>query len=191
MTSVSNSAIASLIRTGILDSPNPGNSITMAPMRANTSMKAAASAGSSEISIRMIYAQCGGFDIRIQDNSASTANDSRRYPHHVAVQRVRHERQRQQQGNEDRQDFGHEHQRLFLDLRQRLKQRHHNADDKADDHQRRRHHDDGPDRIARHVEGFSTGHDMYSVRVTPHSGMVRRTRPGISRFRVRASRAPE
>jgi len=35
---------------------SPGNSITMAPMRANTSMKAAASAGSSEISMRMIDA---------------------------------------------------------------------------------------------------------------------------------------
>jgi hypothetical protein len=30
----------------------------MAPMRANTSMKAAASAGSSEISMRMIHAYC-------------------------------------------------------------------------------------------------------------------------------------
>src|SRR3978361_1453615 len=53
MISVSASAIASLMRTGMLVSPNPGNSITIAPMRANTSMKAAASAGSNEISMRM------------------------------------------------------------------------------------------------------------------------------------------
>src|SRR3954447_130938 len=147
MISVSASAIASLMRTGMLVSPNPGNSITIAPMRANTSMKAAASAGSSEMSIRMIQPHC-----------ASPADDSRRYPHHVALQRIRHERQRQQQRHENRQDLRHEDQRLLLDLRQRLDQRHHDADDKADDHQRRRHHHDGPDRIARDVEGFSAGH---------------------------------
>jgi hypothetical protein len=56
MINVNNSAIASLMRTGMLDSPNPGNSITMAPTRANTSMKAAASAGSSEISMRISHA---------------------------------------------------------------------------------------------------------------------------------------
>src|SRR5271169_6301434 len=53
MISVNRSAIASLIRTGMLASPSPGNSITIAPTRANTSMKAAASAGSNEISIRI------------------------------------------------------------------------------------------------------------------------------------------
>ena len=41
------------MRTGILTSPNPGSSITIAPMRANTSMKVAASAGRNEISTRM------------------------------------------------------------------------------------------------------------------------------------------
>src|ERR1044072_2543109 len=111
MISVSVNAIASLMRTGMLVSPNPGNSITIAPMRANTSMKAAASAGSSEMSIRMIQPHC-----------ASPPDDSRRNPHHVAVQRIRHERQRQQQGDEDRKDLGHEDQRLFLDLGQRLDQ---------------------------------------------------------------------
>src|SRR6266403_4043804 len=148
MISVSASAIPSLMRTGILVSPTPGNSITSAPMRANTSMKAAASAGSSEMSIRMIQPHC-----------ASPADDSRRDPHHVALQRVGHERQRQQKRHENRQYFRHEDQRLLLDLRQRLEQRHHHADDEADDHQRRRHHHDGPDRIARDVEGFSAGHD--------------------------------
>src|SRR6202000_602058 len=56
MISVRSSAIESLMRTGILDSPNPGSSITMAPTRANTSMKAAASAGRSEISMRIYRA---------------------------------------------------------------------------------------------------------------------------------------
>src|SRR6059058_5548661 len=111
MISVSASAIASLMRTGILVSPNPGNSITIAPMRANTSMKAAASAGSSEISIRMMEPQC-----------ASAADDSRRDPHHVTVQCIRHERQRQQQGHENGENFRHENQGLLLDLRQRLHQ---------------------------------------------------------------------
>src|SRR3954468_23777774 len=105
MISVSASAIASLMRTGILVSPKPGSSITIAPMRANASMKAAASEGSSEMSIRMIEPHC-----------ASPADDSRRDPHHVAVQRVGHERQGQQQRHEDRKDFRHEDQRLLLDL---------------------------------------------------------------------------
>ena len=60
----------------MLDS-SPGSSITIAPMRANTSMKAAARAGSKETSRRMAH-------------SASTADDSRRQPHHVGVQRIRH-----------------------------------------------------------------------------------------------------
>src|SRR5712691_7661881 len=98
MTSVSTSAIDSLMRTGMLLSPRPGISITMAPMRANASMKAAASAGRKEMSMRMSYI------------FASSADDSRRDPHHVGVQRVRHERQRQQQRHEDREDLRHEHQ---------------------------------------------------------------------------------
>ena len=32
------------------------------------------------------------------------------------------------------------------------------ADDEADHHQRRGHHHDGPDRVARDVEGFGAGH---------------------------------
>src|SRR5882757_9327895 len=154
MISVSTSAADSLMRIGMLDSPSPGNSITIAPMRANTSMKVAASTGRSDTSMRMTQ-------------FASAADDSRRYPHHVTVQRVRHERQRQYQRHEDREDLRHEHQRLFLDLGQRLKQRHHDADHEADDHQGRRHHDDGPDRIPRHVEGFSTGHFQIPVSSLP------------------------
>src|SRR5882757_7287417 len=111
MISVSERAIASLMRTGLLVSPKPGNSITLAPMRANTRMKAAARAGSSEMSIRMIQPHC-----------ASPADDSRRDPHHVALQCVGHKWQRQQQRHENRQDLRHEDQRLFLDLRQRLDQ---------------------------------------------------------------------
>src|ERR1700758_3587179 len=53
MISASRSATASLMRTGMLVSPNPGSSITMAPTRANTSMKDAASTGRSEISMRI------------------------------------------------------------------------------------------------------------------------------------------
>src|SRR6267378_2675339 len=165
MISVSASAMASLIRTGRLVSPNPGNSITIAPMRANTSMKAAASAGSSEMSIRMIQPHC-----------ASPADDSRRDPHHVALQRVGHERQRQQKRHENREYLRHEDQRLLLNLRQRLDQRYHLADDEADDHQRRRHHHDGPDRIARDVESFSTGHFKSLIHVILRSAPWRASR---------------
>src|SRR6516162_7943846 len=122
MISVSSKAMASLMRTGMSDSPSPGISITIAPMRANTSMKAAASAGRNEISRRMTHC-------------ASAADDSRRYPHHVRVKRIRHERQREQQRHEDRKDLRHEHQRLLLDLRQRLEQRHHDADHETNHHQ--------------------------------------------------------
>src|SRR5947208_2484939 len=147
MISVNVSAIASLTRTGMLTSPSPGNSITIAPMRANTSMKAAARAGRSETSMRMVVEDC-----------ASATDDSRRYPQHMAVQRVRHERQRQYQGDENRQDFRHEYQRLLLNLGKRLHQRHRHADHQTDRHQRRRHQHNGPDRIAGNVERFSTGH---------------------------------
>src|SRR4029079_18749648 len=138
MINVSTTAMASLMRTGILDSPNPGNSMTIAPMRANTSMKVAASAGSSEISTRISHIPRGGFAIRttISANTpqtnckyranhrqcASTADDSRRQPHHVGVPRGRHERERKQERHEDRQNFRNEHQRLLLDLRERLEQ---------------------------------------------------------------------
>ena len=40
-------------RTGTLSSPSPGSSITIVPMRANTSMKVAANAGRKETSIFM------------------------------------------------------------------------------------------------------------------------------------------
>src|ERR1700742_768110 len=134
MISVSRSAIESLMRTGMLASPSPGNNITIAPTRANASMKAAARAGRSETSRRM--AECPGSNIRMRlrqallrmlepkghsqklmvvrfadltfamkvrgntegecqihrtTHFASAADDSRRYPHHVTVQRIRHE----------------------------------------------------------------------------------------------------
>src|SRR5580692_9630379 len=53
MISARRSAVESLMRTGILDSPNPGSNITMALTRANTSRKAAARTGKSEISMRI------------------------------------------------------------------------------------------------------------------------------------------
>ncbi len=50
---VSARAIVRRTRDGTLNSPTPGNSITMAPTRANVSMKAVASAGKNEMSIRI------------------------------------------------------------------------------------------------------------------------------------------
>src|SRR5260221_2645085 len=101
MIRVSISAIESLARAGMLTSPSPGNSITIAPMRANTSMKAAARAGRSETSMRI-------------GDCASPPDDSRRYPQHIALQRVPHEGERQHQRGKDRKDLRHEHQRLLL-----------------------------------------------------------------------------
>src|SRR3954452_5919829 len=111
MIRVSIRAIASLTRMGMFSSPSPGNSITMAPMRANTSMKVAARTGRRETSMRMRH-YC-----------ASATYDSRRNPHHVAVKRIRHKGKREQQGDKDCQDLWHENQGLLLDLRQRLNQR--------------------------------------------------------------------
>ncbi|GAB9191122.1 hypothetical protein BDS110ZK4_68310 [Bradyrhizobium diazoefficiens] len=68
MISVSRSAIDSFTRVGMLVSPKPGNSITIAPTRAKTSMKAAASAGSSETSMRMT--ECLGSNIRTPSRQA-------------------------------------------------------------------------------------------------------------------------
>src|SRR5438270_6738498 len=136
MINVSNTAIASLMRTGMLDSPRPGSSITIAPTRANTSMKAAARAGSSEISMRISYTERGESD---GANVASAAYDSRRQPHHVAMQRIRHERQSQQQRDEDRQNFRHEHQGLLLNLGERLKQRDDDTDHENHHHRSEEH----------------------------------------------------
>ena len=45
--------MVSRMRAGTFISPRPGSSITMVPTRANISMKAAASAGRNEMSMRM------------------------------------------------------------------------------------------------------------------------------------------
>ena len=52
-TAASSSATVRRMRTGTLSSPRPGSSITIVPMRANSSMKAAAYAGRNERSTRM------------------------------------------------------------------------------------------------------------------------------------------
>src|SRR5215510_2948897 len=108
-------------REGTLISPSPGSSITMMPMRANTSMKVAASAGRNEMSIRM---------------RASPRRDPRRQPDHVGLQMVGHERQCDQHGNENRRDLGHEGERHFLDLSERLEQRDDHADNEPNEQQR-------------------------------------------------------
>jgi hypothetical protein len=90
--------------------------------------------------------------------SRKAAAEAGRKPRHVAVQVIGHERQGKQHGDEDREDLGHEDQRHFLDLGQRLEQRDHDADHEADDHQRARHHDQCHDRVARDVEHFGSGH---------------------------------
>ncbi|GLH79670.1 hypothetical protein SSBR45G_45790 [Bradyrhizobium sp. SSBR45G] len=42
------------MRTGMLTSPSPGSSITIAPMRAKASMNTAAKAGRNEMSMRIV-----------------------------------------------------------------------------------------------------------------------------------------
>jgi len=88
----------------------------------------------------------------------SPSDDPRREPRHVTLQRVGHERQGDQHGDEDREDLGHEDQRHFLDLGERLEQRDDDADHQPDQHQGARHQDERDDRVARHVENFRTGH---------------------------------
>ena len=88
-------------------------------------------------------------------------DDAHRDPRHVALQRVGHERQRDQHGDEDRQDLRHEHQRHFLDLGQRLEQRDRDADRETDQHQRARHEHQRQDGVARDVEHFRSGHSPY------------------------------
>src|SRR6185312_9443258 len=97
------SAMVSRMRAERFCSPRPGSSISMVPMRANTNKKAAASAGRNETSIRTA-------PIR------SAADDTRGDAHEIGVQCVGHERQRDQQRDEDRQDFGDEDQGRLLDL---------------------------------------------------------------------------
>src|SRR5476649_100892 len=102
---VSTSAMVSRTRDGTVISPTPGSSMTMVPTRANASRNAAASAGRNEISICI---------------TGLTADDAGGDPQHFGVQLFGHERQCDQQRNEYRQDFRHESDGHFLDLRERL-----------------------------------------------------------------------
>src|ERR1700678_3525838 len=94
------SAAERRMRGGMLSSPSPGNSISMAPMRANIRMYAAASAGRNEMSI--VIAR------------PSARHDVGDHPRHFGGHLVGHERQRDQHGQEDGDDLGNEHQRGFL-----------------------------------------------------------------------------
>ena len=57
---MSKSATTRRTRAGTLSSPRPGSNITIVPMRANISMKTAASVGKNETSIRIarVYRLC-------------------------------------------------------------------------------------------------------------------------------------
>src|SRR5665647_2996183 len=135
---VSTNAMVSRTRDGTLISPTPGSSMTMVPMRANVSMNAAASAGRNETSMRMRL----------------TADDAGGDPQHLGVQFLGHERQRDQQRYENRQDLRHEGQRHFLDLGERLQQRDRDTDRQPHQHDRRRNDDERVDRFAGDVENF-------------------------------------
>src|SRR6185312_12061650 len=111
--------MSSRTRVGRFSSPMPGSSITIVPMRANTSMNAAARAGRNEMSMCM---------------KSAAAGDAGGDADHFGLQLFRHERQRDQQRNEDRQDLRHESERHFLDLRHRLQKRNDDADREPDQH---------------------------------------------------------
>src|SRR5262249_24477541 len=108
---VSISAMVSRTRDGMFCSPTPGSSMTMVPMRAKVSRKAAATAGRKEMSTF------------IGRYAVSPADDAGGKPQHLGVQLLGHERQGDQQRYEYRQDLRHESDGHFLDLRQRLQQR--------------------------------------------------------------------
>src|ERR1039458_8351842 len=101
---VSTSAMVRRTREGKFNSPTPGSSMTMVPTRANVSRNAAASTGRNETSTRIM---------------GLTAGDAGGDPQHLRVQPLGHERQRDQQRNEDRQNLRHEGDGHFLDLRDR------------------------------------------------------------------------
>src|SRR5215213_640697 len=113
---VKTSATVRRTRIGTLSSPKPGSSMTMVPMRAKTSMKAAASAGRKEISSRMLARSTA------RDDAGREAGD-------ITLQDVRHEGQRHQHGEKDGEDLRHEDQCHFLNLGECLEQRDHHADD--------------------------------------------------------------
>src|SRR5215469_14119561 len=110
------SAAERRIRGGILSSPRPGNSISMAPMRANIRRYAAASAGRNDISIVIAAV------------SRSARRDPGHDPRHMGGHRIGHERQGEQHRDKDGDDLGNENQGGFLDLRERLEQRDKHAD---------------------------------------------------------------
>src|SRR5262245_366426 len=106
-------------RTGTVSSPSPGSNITIVPMRANTRIKTAASAGRNEMSIFMpLLAEWTiGRDGRLLD-----ADDPCGEAEHLGLQLVRHERQRDDHGEKHRQDLRHEDERHLLNLGDRLQQ---------------------------------------------------------------------
>src|SRR5208283_3895681 len=140
---VSTSAMVSRTREGKFNSPTPGSSITMVPTRANVSRNAAASTGRNETSTRLM---------------ALSADDAGGDPQHLRVQPFGHERQRDQQRNEDRQDLRDEGDGHFLDLRDRLQQRNDHADRQAHQHHRTGDDDERENRFAGDVENFRSGH---------------------------------
>ena len=74
----------------------------------------------------------------------SAADDSRRYPHHVTMQGIGHERQRQEQGEKDRNYFWNKGQRLLLHARDRLQYGDDDTDHEADDQCWHRNHHGSP-----------------------------------------------
>src|SRR3954447_22954196 len=125
--------MVSRTRTGTLISPRPGSSMSMVPMRANIKMNAAPYAGRNE-TLSCIYLSRGR--MILSENRCPLfgimrrlpSDDARGEPRHVSLQHVAHERQRDQHGDEDRENFGNENESHFLDLRQCLKQRDDHAD---------------------------------------------------------------
>src|SRR6185437_16619678 len=126
-------------RAGRFDSPMPGSSMTMAPTRPKVSMKAAASAGRKEMSMRILRPSPArdAAPVTAARPRSSSRSDARGDSQHFHVQPFGHEGQRDQERDENREYLRHEGDGHFLDLRQRLKQRDGDADDQADQHDRR------------------------------------------------------
>src|SRR5690349_23090356 len=100
-------------RIGSVVSPTPGSSITIAPTRPKVSRKAAASAGRKEMSMRirlLAFPHRHGRHKAEHDGGefASSRNNAGGDSQHLGVQLLRHERQRDEQRDEDRENLRHE-----------------------------------------------------------------------------------
>src|SRR3972149_5928211 len=88
----------------------------------------------------------------------SIARDAREQILREFAEQPAHDRHEQEQRQEDRNDLRHEHQGLFLNLRERLQQGHRKAHREPNEHHGRGDDDRQPNGLAAKVQHFHPGH---------------------------------